>query len=122
MVRHLYEKGANIDARNFSGHTALHLACQLGCNTIIKFLLDNKADINALNEKGEDALIHAIFNGNFESCELLLEGGININRTYYDSDFTALDLAIMMDNKELGKLLESKGIQNSYQNYPNDWN
>ena len=48
--------GANVNAVNQSGQTALHVAASLGRNSIIQFLADSGADLNAKDRQGRTAL------------------------------------------------------------------
>lgn len=50
------ELGANIDAVNTAGETALYWAAFHGRETIVQFLVDNGADLNVKNRYGWTAL------------------------------------------------------------------
>ncbi len=52
----LIEEGANINARNDVGGTALHNAAFFCHNRIVKLLLSKGADVNAKNNRGETPL------------------------------------------------------------------
>jgi len=47
VVRLLLEKGANIEARDNTGRTALHWAAERGREEVVQLLLDKGADIEA---------------------------------------------------------------------------
>jgi ankyrin repeat protein len=52
LIGMLLEMGADINAANQSGDTALHGAALRGSTTIIRYLVDHGADVTARNEKG----------------------------------------------------------------------
>jgi ankyrin repeat protein len=51
-VKRLIELGANINESTATGWTALHAAAFIGADNLIKFLVDEGADINAMNGCG----------------------------------------------------------------------
>ena len=53
------EKGADVNAANDSGDTALHAAAYSGYNTIIPFLLEKGANINAKTKRGDTPFLVA---------------------------------------------------------------
>ena len=48
-VKTLLEKGANVNARDSDGYTALYRACDQGSFRVAELLLDRSADVNAIN-------------------------------------------------------------------------
>lgn len=52
ILRWLLQKGANIDASDDAGNTALMIAVVMGSKDIVKFLLDQKANIGIRNNGG----------------------------------------------------------------------
>lgn len=56
MMKILVEFGADVNAKNNSGHTPLHYAMSYGSIKNIQFLLEHKADLNAKNEFGNTPL------------------------------------------------------------------
>jgi ankyrin repeat protein len=55
----LCRAGANVNARDRHGVTALHLAASRSDYPVLKFLLDHSADVFAVTEAGHTALIKA---------------------------------------------------------------
>lgn len=45
-VKLALEKGAGVNKKDPKHITALHLACQKGWHSVVKVLLDNRADVN----------------------------------------------------------------------------
>ena len=55
----LVEKGANINAKDSFGISAIVYASGYGSADIVEYLINNGADVNAANSDGETALIFA---------------------------------------------------------------
>jgi ankyrin repeat protein len=58
-IKVLLEAGADIDAANDKGETALHFAARKGDETIASFLVANKAAVNARTAEGATPLDYA---------------------------------------------------------------
>jgi len=54
-VKAAVEAGADLNAANKRGQTALHLAASKGKNTIIQYLVDKGANLNAKDNKKTDS-------------------------------------------------------------------
>eukprot|EP00757_Euglenozoa_sp_SAG-D1_P000018 gene18-11488_t len=73
----LLQAGADIQAKNEDGWTALMLACQNGHSNVVEMLLQAGADIQAKNQQDiihdrQTALMLACPNGHFNVVEMLL--------------------------------------------------
>jgi ankyrin repeat protein len=94
QVKDLVEKGAKVEETKY-GSTALHWALQNGNaeekSKIIRYLVDQKADLNAKNASGMTPLQLASSTGDRASLELLLELGAD--RTLKVRNQTVEDLA-----------------------------
>ena len=73
IVKMLFEKGADVNAKENDGNTALHWASVLEYAEIVKMLLAMGADVNVKNNKGNTALTQAIFFGHTKIVEILEE-------------------------------------------------
>jgi hypothetical protein len=71
----LLDKGADINAKNNNGETALSCAADVGETNVVKLLLARKADINAVDMVGETALGIAKRTGNVAIVQLLRQAG-----------------------------------------------
>ena len=71
----LVAAGADKDAANTHGSTALLLAAQIGHLEVVRLLLEAGADKDAANKKGLTALRVAAQNGHWEVVRLLREVG-----------------------------------------------
>lgn len=61
-IKLLLQQGAQVNARDFQGFTALHFAAIWGWTSTVKLLLLNGADINAQTDSGKTALSLAVDN------------------------------------------------------------
>src|SRR5216683_3513030 len=66
------DKGADVNARDCDGDTALMLAAERGHIELVKVLLKNGADVNAANLNGETALMRAAENDRAAAVKILL--------------------------------------------------
>jgi uncharacterized protein len=71
-ARRLLKRGANIEAKDQGGSTALIIAAESGDSAMVKFLLDSGADPASRGNNHETALIHAARAGAADSVEVLL--------------------------------------------------
>jgi ankyrin repeat protein len=78
-ARLLLENGANVNAKNPHGESALILAAKYGHTGIVKRLLEAGAKINAMNKFGQTSLILSAKNGHSDTVKTLLESGANVN-------------------------------------------
>ncbi|GAB1291679.1 B-cell lymphoma 3 protein homolog [Apodemus speciosus] len=63
----------DLEARNYEGLTALHVAVNTGCQETVLLLLERGADIDAVDIKsGRSPLIHAVENNSLNMVQLLL--------------------------------------------------
>jgi ankyrin repeat protein len=72
VVKALLANGADINAQNSDGDTALIFAVRGGHIDVVKALLDKGADINAKNSDGDTALILAVRGGHVDVVNALL--------------------------------------------------
>ena len=79
LVRKWLAAGANPNAVDDDGLTALIVAANSGHAEVVKILLSAGANLNAVSDKGSTALIWATFNGHAEVAKILLSAGANPN-------------------------------------------
>lgn len=75
VMRVLLENGADINAPNKLGMTALHLASQMGHENLTRFLLERGADLALTTDSGRIALFLAARGGHGAVSRVLLEHG-----------------------------------------------
>jgi len=114
LIKSALEKGANVNAKDYFGDTALVLISKsptvdvININdrdftpeeivNLIKLLLDANADPNIIDGFGNTALMYAVNQGNLEIVKALLQAGADSNLKNNDGE-TALDIADEQANK-----------------------
>ena len=56
-VKVVLELGADVNAANELGNTALHGAAHTKANKVIEFLVEHGADVNATNKRGQTPVV-----------------------------------------------------------------
>ena len=116
LVEQLIKQGADVNAEDEDGNTALLYASENGDIKLIRLLISSGAYVNAnADNKYSRAydLINALLKEATESCDLekvrkLLNQGANVNvKNYHET--TALDVAIAKCHIDLVKLLIQAG-------------
>lgn len=74
------KNGADINAKDDKGLTALMFAFDNGHTEVGKFLIANNTDVDTRDQKGWALLTIEASNGNAEHVRMLLDQGINVNQ------------------------------------------
>ena len=101
-------QGADVNAKDESGWTALLNATHNCCNDIIQYLVTQGADVNAKDESGWTALMWAAHNGDLDTIKYLVTQGANVN-VQTDEGETPLDRASGEGYKEIADFLKQHG-------------
>ncbi|KAL2763113.1 B-cell lymphoma 3 protein, partial [Daubentonia madagascariensis] len=110
----------DLEARNYDGLTALHLAVNTECQETVLLLLERGADIDAVDIKsGRSPLIHAVENNSLSMVQLLLQHGANVNAQMY-SGSSALHSASGRGLLPLVRTLVRSGADSGLKNCHND--
>lgn len=91
-LRQSLDAGADVNARDGSGNTALMEAARWGTPEIVALLLDRGAAVTAKNKYGDTPLIEAALSGHAESVRLLIGKAADVNAKNNKGD-TALGQA-----------------------------
>ena len=75
ITQHLLDAGADIDAQDAGGNTALMGVCFKGYPHIAELLIDRGANVNKQGANGATALMYTAMFGQNEIAELLLQHG-----------------------------------------------
>ncbi len=109
IVRQLLKQGANVNALDKSGYSALHRASSKDQDKTINLLLASGALINIQNNKDETPLFLAAEAGSFKAVKRLLDKGAD--PTILASNKTsALAVAISNQRKDVALLLAEKKL------------
>ena len=74
-IKKLLDKGADVNAKDKDGETALMAAALRGHTEIVQFLLNKGADVNAKRNDGTTALMAAAREGHTETVRILKQAG-----------------------------------------------
>ncbi|GIZ02098.1 protein fem-1 homolog A-B [Caerostris extrusa] len=106
VVKCLVEHGANVNSVSDTGSTPVRSACFMTHYDIVKYLVENSADILKPNYNGGTCLINSV--QSVPLCEFLISHGAEVNAQ--DIQFkTALHYAIQEHRFETTKLLLDNG-------------
>jgi len=108
-VERLIRGGADVNAANEYGATALYAASAGGHTAIVRLLLDAKADPNAALHSGQTPLMAAIDDGYIDVARALIERGADVNRKEARGGQTALMWAAASRSPDLVTLLVDHG-------------
>jgi hypothetical protein len=107
-VQYYLDKGADVNAKNVGGSTALITASAYGHLEPAKLLIDRGADLNFIDKRGQTALMHAGVSGSPELIKLLIDRGADVN-VIDKHGCTAWMYAASIGNLELIKLFIDGG-------------
>ena len=108
LVRELLAKGADVNAPQVDGMTALHWAVNNDDAEMAGQLVRSRANVNATNRYGVPPLSTACTNGNAALVRLLLDAGANANASLPGGE-TVLMTAARVGSLEAVKALLARG-------------
>jgi ankyrin repeat protein len=115
IARRSIEEGADVNAQNKEGRSALQIASYKGHEQIVRLLINQGADVNAQNGYGESALHKASDQGYEQIVRLLINQGADVNAQNRDSE-SALYMALDEGYEQIVRLLIDQGADVNAQN------
>ena len=117
LARQLIEMGADVNSEDWKDDTPLHIAATYGGSEMIDLLLENKAQVDGVDQNHYKPLLHAAVTGKHpqETVTSLINAKAHINAEawYYRATamykLTALNFAIEHDLSAIASLLVEKG-------------
>jgi ankyrin repeat protein len=106
-VEKLLAHGADVNAEDKDGDTALHGAAQNGDVEIMQMLLDKGANLNVKNKQGGTPLMWAAVYGHEDATRFLLSRGADPALKDVDG-ITAVEWAVRNKRDDVAKLLRGK--------------
>ena len=77
-IKSLLKKGADLEAKDGDGETALLMAARRGHIEVVKYLVENGADLEAKDKDGDTALVGAAIWGKLDVVKCLAECGADL--------------------------------------------
>lgn len=106
-VEKLLAHGANVNAQDADGDTALHGAARSGNVEIARILLDKGANLNAKNNQGGTPLMWAAVYGHEDAAQLLLSRGAD-SSLKDNEGVTAAEWAVRNKRENVASILRRK--------------
>ena len=120
IVDLLLQNGSKVNVTDNHGQSPLHLACSSGHSSVAAMLLSHGAEVNSVDGSGDTALFMAARKGFSCTVAVLVGRGAALN--YRDRNYgnTALHLAAVYGQTEVGLLLLHSGSRTTVRNRKGD--
>ncbi|MEO0347892.1 MAG: ankyrin repeat domain-containing protein [Pseudomonadota bacterium] len=107
-AKKLLEAGADVNAVDKEGDTALNWAAYKGNDDLVQILIDASADLNLPGYQNKTPLINAASKGYTQNAQILIAADADVNAVDKEGD-TALNLAADKGNDDLVQILIDAG-------------
>ncbi|KAJ3555048.1 hypothetical protein NM688_g2789 [Phlebia brevispora] len=109
LIRSLISQNPSlVNAQDVDGRTPLHWACTSGSLDIVRYLLDQKAEVDLQDHSGWTSLHIAVSAGHEDITRELLGAGADVRKAN-DKGLTPLHYAASKSHVDIGKLLVARG-------------
>ena len=108
-VKECLQDGADINATDENGHTAIFEAARYDLDNILTYLIAQGADINKTLTWGASALHAAVCNGHLDITKILIHHGIDVNAICDHLGRTALFEAVIVREIDILQTLINNG-------------
>jgi ankyrin repeat protein len=126
IVKQLIAYGADVNARNIRGETAIMWAAKCGNPKLASLLIDNGAKVNIISSESTVPLHHAIHESrrskSFETIEVLIAAGANPYIKNSEKEFgkTAIEWAEKYKDTKLRSVLEKSDSETQLEAYTSE--
>ena len=108
------EAGMDVDCRDSAGTPMICIAARSGRKSMIDWLLEKGADINAISQdRGYSAVMDAVWKSSLDIVKILIEKGANLNFIANDGQ-TALIVATGASNPRICEILVKNGADPTF--------
>lgn len=109
QLKQLLNHGADVNAVDENGNTALLFASKIGDRKVIDLLIEKGADVNMSNATGTTPLMIASKHGNIYAVKTLLKYGADAKKVN-NSGFTAYTFAEVYKKKDVLRVLPNQTV------------
>lgn len=114
-VENMIKYGAYVNRKDKVGKTPLWMAVEVNDSAMVELLVSKQAIVTTKVHPSSDTMLHlAVYNQCLQCARILIDSGIDVN-SQGDSCLTPLLIAAMLNNRNLVKLLISKGANVNYE-------
>ena len=92
-IKELLKKGADLEAKDGDGRTALMWAAMSGELDVVKYLIDNGVDLEAKDGDGRTALMWAAMSGELDVVKYLIDNGADLEAKDKDGQTALMKVA-----------------------------
>ena len=100
-VKELMDMGADVNAKDYTGHSALIFVSKYGVKEVVELLIQNGVDVNLKDRYNNTALMWAANYGFKEVVELLILSGADVNL----KDTGGRNVIMHAENEEIRKAI-----------------
>ncbi|GBL81153.1 Serine/threonine-protein phosphatase 6 regulatory ankyrin repeat subunit B [Araneus ventricosus] len=108
IIKHLIEKGADINSENDAGTKPIHFAAREGYKDIVQFLLDLDPTGKHLTAVGQTPVHYSVLGGHIDILQFLIDRKFDINASSRKG-VLPIHIAVFKNNENILKILLNQG-------------